>query len=35
MKEKLIDAIKQHKLDHAHLNEIIKLAKKELNKTKD
>ena len=35
MKEKLINAIKNHKLDHKHLNEVIKLAKEELNKTKD
>ncbi len=35
MKEKLIIAIKNHKLDHKHLNEVIKLAKEELNKTKD
>lgn len=35
MKEELINAIKNHKLDHKHLNEVIKLAKEELNKTKD
>ena len=35
MKEKLINAIKNHKLDHKHLNEVIKLAKEELNKKKD
>lgn len=35
MKEKLIIAIKNHKLDHKHLNEVIKLAKEELSKTKD
>ena len=35
MKEKLITAIKNHKLDHKHLNEVIKLAKEKLNKTKD
>lgn len=34
MKEKLINAIKNHKLDHKHLNEVIKLAKEELNKKK-
>ena len=35
MKEKLINAIKNNKLDHKHLNEFIKLSKEELNKTKD